>query len=704
MKIRSIELCNYRLYKDKNRIEFENKAKENIHLILGENGFGKTTFLTSLLWCLYGKMITDIDDSFRKEIVTSTYSSFLIENLHNTYKQKILSLLSEEEQQEIKRKGYAIHQEYIKEFSIYSVSIEFYDISIPSIPCDSIKITRSYDFLRELEEVEILIDEVPSELSNEIGHDIFINDFIMSKDIARFFFFDSERIVSLADTNTTNDKRRLCSAYNSILGVKKYEDLNKNLEHLRIKFRKKTTDLESKRRLEELLKERENKIALLSDTEKELSSLEEKIVLEKQENEALQVKLLMEGNTTSIKDLDRLETLMQTLRKKDLEYKAKIKDFLDLAPFAISGNLLITTKKQVEQDFMISQSQNNLHNQNLLLEKINAEINEVVGRVLDERVKTELTNSFKNLINKYKNIESSSNILLNISKELYNDFNSLYNNIIGTYKTEFKYNVDSYKKNKQILDRTLRNINNLKEKENSESIKAIRNQKNIIEKNIEQLEQKFNSLMVDKELLSRELSTISTEISKLSKKVSIDDSDQQKDILAAELINSINHFLTNLKLEKKTSLEERIKKALNTLMHKKDFVHKVEIVIDGDLLEINLFDIENNIINKGKLSKGEQQLYASSLLQSFVEESELKFPVFIDSPLQKFDKNHANRIITEFYPIISNQVILFPLLHTEISNIEIEAMKPYINSIHRIKNEENYSYVEKIDSFNNLIS
>lgn len=703
MKIKSIELCNYRLYKDKNRIEFRDKSKENIHLILGENGFGKTTFLTSLLWCLYGKMITDIDDSFRKEIITSTYSAFLLGNLHNSYKQRVLSLLSKEEQQEIKRRGYSIHQEYLKEYSIYSVSIEFYDVFVPAIPCESIKITRSYDFLREMEEIEIFIDDIPSELSKEIGHDIFINDFIMSKDIARFFFFDSERIVSLADTNTTDDKRRLCSAYNSILGVKKYEDLNKNLEHLRIKFRKKTADIESKRKLEELLRNRQNKEKSLYDIEKELLSIEEKLVLEKQENESLQIKLLMEGNSTSIKDLERQEILLQTLRKKDTEYKAKIKDFLDFAPFAISGNLLIATKNQVEQDFAISQSQNNLYNQNLLLDKINNEIYTIVGGISDEGIKIELTNAFQNLIYKYKSSEDNTNTLLNISKDFYNDFNSLYNNVIGTYKTEFQYIVDDYRKNKQILERTQRTINNLKDKENSESIKIIRKQKNQIEKKIEQLELKQNALMIDKELLSRELSTIISDISKLSKKVSIDDSDHQKDVLAAELMGSIEHFLINLKLEKKISLEERIKKALNTLMHKKDFVHKVDIVIDGDLLEINLYDIENNVINKGKLSKGEQQLYASSLLQSFVEESEIKFPVFIDSPLQKFDKNHANKIITEFYPIISEQVILFPLLHKELSENEVEIMKPYINSVHKIKNEGNYSYVEQLNSINNLI-
>ena len=63
------------------------------------------------------------------------------------------------------------------------------------------------------------------------------------------------------------------------------------------------------------------------------------------------------------------------------------------------------------------------------------------------------------------------------------------------------------------------------------------------------------------------------------------------------------------------------------------------------------------------------------LERALVEESGIQFPVFIDSPLQKFDKSHAYKIITEFYPTVSKQVILFPLLHKELTESELETMK-----------------------------
>jgi DNA sulfur modification protein DndD len=137
-------------------------------------------------------------------------------------------------------------------------------------------------------------------------------------------------------------------------------------------------------------------------------------------------------------------------------------------------------------------------------------------------------------------------------------------------------------------------------------------------------------------------------------------------------------------------------------MHKTDFIGKVDVIIADDMIDINLYSKDNTLIKKESLSKGEQQLYATSLLKALVEESGIQFPVFIDSPLQKFDKNHANKIITEFYPSISKQVILFPLLHKELTKSELETMKPYINSVFLIKNENSYSYIQQVD-INNLM-
>ncbi len=708
MKIKSIELYNYRLYKGVNKLNFQNGSDKNIYLISGENGFGKTTFLHSLLWCLYGRLMTDIDDAFRKEMSSSVngsgYNAFLIGNLNNSLRQKVLSEFSEIELASIKKKGYSLDNERIKELSTYSVSIEFSDIIIPSIPCHSLKIIRSYDFIREIENIEVLIDDVPNEISAEIGHDVFINDFILNKDIARFFFFDSERIVTLAETNTIEDKRKLCSAYNEVLGVKKYEDLKKNLENLRLRFRRKSADIEIRKQLNDLLEKQKQLTDTFAEHEKQTADIDSQLISIRKEDENLQIQLLREGNRTTLSELNRQEAVLEVTRRKDADYKLRIKEFLDFAPFAIAGKLLQKAKTQIEYDFNILQSQNNVHNQNFLLESIKSEMRDMFADAsIPKTLKNKLIKSFQKIISKHQNQVSDGEPLMNVSKEVFDEFNSVYSNLTSTYKIEFEHLADDYKKNKQILDRTTRNISNMQSKENDNVIKKIRKQKNEYERIIATLESKIRKLHEEKGSLNKELAVVSRKVSELSKRVSLDDSDSKKDRIAEQLIIELNTFLVSLKRERKSALENRIKTILNNLMHKMNFISNVDVVINDDIIDINLFDADSNLINKEMLSKGEQQLYATSLLKAFVEESEIKFPVIIDSPLQKFDKSHANKIITEFYPTVSEQVILFPLLHKELSKSEFDTMKPYINSVYVLKNKNSYSYIERLDNINDLM-
>ena len=130
----------------------------------------------------------------------------------------------------------------------------------------------------------------------------------------------------------------------------------------------------------------------------------------------------------------------------------------------------------------------------------------------------------------------------------------------------------------------------------------------------------------------------------------------------------------------------RIKNGLDTLLHKKSFIKDVKVEIIGEDIDINLIDSRGNIINKDSLSKGEQQMYASALLKALVDESEIEFPVFIDSPMQKFDKDHAENVIKEFYPNVSKQVVLFPLIHKELTESEFNLLKSNINKSYIIHN------------------
>lgn len=699
MRIKTITLYNYRLYLGTNTISFNEVEGKNIFLISGQNGFGKTTFLHSLLWCLYGRLMTDVDESVRKDIANKGgYNSFLKSNLNSIAKAN-LSMYPAELLTRIKRKGYTTENEKVKNDSICSITIEFADIFIPSIPCKSLKITRSYDSILDKESTEIFIDGTPNELSKDIGSEVFINDFILNKDIARFFFFDSERIVALAETNTIEEKRKLNSAYNEVLGVKKYEDLKKNLENLRLRFRRKSDDLENRAKLISLIEHLEDLKEKLATLEVELTELEEQNTIAVAKNEELQIQLLREGNNMTMEELKRLESIVKTTREKDFEYKNQLKAYLEYAPFAICSGLLKVAKDQVEQDYQVGQSKVNAQNQNTLLLNISKDLSAAIDSLTDGNLWTiQLKEQIDSILGKYVQTEVSGKQLLNISDTDYKEFMSVYVNVTSTYKSEFARLAEDYKKNKQILERSARKISSMQTNESDSLIKSIRVQKNAVEKEIAEINDKIRKNVEDKAVTSKDIATAQKKIAALSKIVSLDDSDLKKDELAESLIAELETFLTNLKKEKKASLEHRIKNCLNSLMHKENFIGSVKVSIEDEAMDITLISSTGEVIRKDSLSKGEQQLYATSLLKALVDESGIDFPVFIDSPLQKFDKSHSNKIITEFYPSISKQVVLFPLLHKELTEPELEIMKPMVNATYLIVNEESRSFFKKIDT------
>ncbi|MCS2326883.1 hypothetical protein ACIXFY_04865 [Bacteroides fragilis] len=162
----------------------------------------------------------------------------------------------------------------------------------------------------------------------------------------------------------------------------------------------------------------------------------------------------------------------------------------------------------------------------------------------------------------------------------------------------------------------------------------------------------------------------------------------QKERKTKQLIMRLQNFIVQFKDEKKKSLEAKMLQSLSILMHKKNFIQRVDVDINatGDDIDIVLYSKSDKIIDKSSLSMGERQMYASALLSSLVDESEIEFPVFIDSPMQKFDEQHAENIIRYFYPNVSKQVVIFPLINKELTEKEYSILLPKICRAYLIDN------------------
>ena len=693
MLIESITLTNYRLYEGENVIKFRFNEAKNVHLICGENGFGKTTLLHSLLWCLFGRFVSDVPVSGQE--TNSSYATMQKETLNQNALKRFEEKATPEVVAQIKKNGYTNGYEEIKKDCVYSVAICFVEVGIPSIPCQKIIVTRNYDALLQKEDVEILIDGVKNELTDEIGPEVFINDFILNKDIAKLFFFDSEEIVSLSDTSTIAERRKLSKAYEEVLGIRKYEELRSNLEGLRLRYRKKSKDIGLKDQLEKLEEGREvvsNELSQLSDSLIKISTILANL---REQDAQLQLQLSREGNSVKTEELQRVKAVIEKCKKDDIEMKSALKQFIDYAPFAISGKLFTRAYELAKEDHEAIANNNTATAQNSVLDALSKEMKELLDMMLANKdSKKDAHTQLEAIIEKYRGHASERDIKVTLSDDEFAEVEAVYNNLTTTYHIEFETLAEAYRKNKITLERNVKRLSNIQSKESDEVIRGLRESKNNIEEDIKTNEEELRQGHIRTGELQLTIESYDKKIKELSRKISVDDSDEAKDKLASDLITELDTFLLSLKKNKKSSLELRIKNTLNMLMHKEDFISQVEVELNSDTMDINLFSSDGNVINKNMLSKGEKQLYATSILKALVDESGIQFPVFIDSPLQKFDKSHSSKIISEFYPSISKQVILFPLLHKELTEAEYKILQPFVESATLIVNDTSRSYFE----------
>lgn len=704
MFIESIILHNYRAYRGHNKTSFKPDTK-NIFLVAGNNGFGKTTFLTSLVWCLYGKLMADVDEKFRRDINDAQgYKSYARQSLHkelanavNTYE------VSLEERKHIVKHGYSSECEYIKEDSQYYVEISLTDVFIPSIPCRTITIRRTYDYFLDIESVEVLIDGQVNELAKEVGYDIFINDFILSKDIAKFFFFDAEKIVNLAEVKSIDEKRRLSTAYSEVLGIKKYEDIKRNLENLRLKFRRSAGSTASKAKLDKLTNSVADIEAKIKAKEEERENVDSQIQQYRTESVQLQERLIREGNAISVEELKKQKELLVVLKDKDAKLKSQLRDMLDIAPFAISGKLFANLMIQVVAEKNIKTNAASCAAINVALQSVHRQLIESVSRLkFTEPQKRNLEHVIVGVF--AKNIVETNNLQTNDIKVLvdYNDnevneFQALYDNIRYSFNTIFKQLVKDIKNNALFLAKTQRKIVEAEYDDGNSDIKVIRMRKAEVDELLAQLDIQARQLSEQIGTQNKDLKVLKEQLSEVAKHVRVDKLDREKDIIAERLISELTTFLFELRAKRRFSLEKKIIAGIDVLMHKVDFIHDVRIDLKNDIIEIELLDKTGEVINKEKLSKGEQQLYATAILNALVEESGIEFPVFIDSPLQKFDSIHSHNIITKFYPSVSKQVVIFPLLGKELSEDEYNALLPNVNRVYVIENKDGCSSFRKVE-------
>ena len=675
MKIQKIFLRNFRQYYGDVEIDLQTPEDKNIILIGGKNGYGKTNFLISIVWCLYGEKITQIDESFKREVQKEiNYQKFIKQSLNWN---------SREENN-----------------SDFSVEIYFEEIDYPAslkVSDKKIIIKRIFNIDKIEEELSILNshgNELFSELEDKLS---FINDYLIPLEAAKFVFFDAEKIASWAELSTKDEGNVLNDALGKLLGLDLYENLKEDISTYSNNLKKEGAN---------------------TNTKEQIINTEKALELNKGKIEDIDLKSALNGST--IKELkgkiqeyqsflnkhSRKETIslnreeiyneLSLLENKKIELEKRFNEHSELAPLAVLGGKI---EEVIEQLEVQEGSKMNIENNKTIIKKLDSFIEKLFNQPpepddgsMSFKNKIFYTEKAQGLLNELFELNESRNTfdfeldLSNADQELVYKTSEL---IKQQSKELFEATISDFNATQISINEKHRQLKMIDSDLEDETIIETVTLKDEAERKLEKIIAENGALNNQKDKLLKDNLRLNQQYNLLLQKSSGNKIIKEKIAKAKKYIDSLQVFIDNQKRSKKEALANNLITELNKLMHKmqdgsSSFIEdaRIDILPDGKGLKVSILDSDGNEIPKESFSTGEKQIYISCLIKAILSESIQNFPIFIDTPLGRLDHEHIENILNNYYPDLSSQVVLLAtnneITPKRFSSISSKVTKSYL--------------------------
>jgi DNA sulfur modification protein DndD len=109
-----------------------------------------------------------------------------------------------------------------------------------------------------------------------------------------------------------------------------------------------------------------------------------------------------------------------------------------------------------------------------------------------------------------------------------------------------------------------------------------------------------------------------------------------------------------------------------------------ELKIDSETFALEMRSADGRVLSPDRLSAGERQLLAVSILWGLARASGRPLPVVIDTPLGRLDASHRSTLVKSYFPHASHQVLLLST-DKEIDEHYFNQLKPFIGRTYHLE-------------------
>ncbi len=149
--------------------------------------------------------------------------------------------------------------------------------------------------------------------------------------------------------------------------------------------------------------------------------------------------------------------------------------------------------------------------------------------------------------------------------------------------------------------------------------------------------------------------------------------------------DTIGRFRTEIVKRHVSTIESLMLESFQKLLRKTNLV--TGLTINPETFEATLFGRDGKPLPFDRLSAGERQLLATSMLWGLARASGRPVPMIIDTPLGRLDSDHRTNLVERYFPNASHQVLLLST-DEEIVDGYLKKLMPYVSRTFNLEHSE----------------
>jgi DNA sulfur modification protein DndD len=498
--------------------------------------------------------------------------------------------------------------------------------------------------------------------------------------ISNLFFFDGEKVKELAELKKSADL--LSTGIHSLLGLNLVDRLSTDLNVLE---RRKKENLRQDQDYQQIERDK----AEIRKLEEKRDDLYQKLGADQNRSdklklqlEALEERFRLEGGEL-YKSREHLASEREMLKSRIDEMENSLRNIAaGPAPFLLVPDLLKSVEKQARSESRNRQSE--------IVNRVLAERDELLLAELHSRKIAKKTLALvESVLSEDRNRRSlagKSKSYLELNDESKDRLTHLMNTVLPETRKKLSDLLEMLEQERAALEDTDRRLAMIPDEDALHTL--IREMENL-RSNLNDSEKTRQISNEEYEKCNRE---IGVKKARLIRQIesAVDEAFEQENNAriiyhSQKVRKTIEKFRSSFVQRNIERIEKLVLESFMQLFRKKSLIG--EIQIDPDDFSVRLKDSHGRELLPERLSAGERQLLAVSLLWGLAKASGRSLPAIIDTPLGRLDASHRMHLIERYFPFASHQVILLST-DEEISESYYEKLKPRIGRSYRLHFDE----------------